>query len=86
MLSPLPVRLWAEPTAELTGSAGFRSAARFLRGAARQYALDEAGASLVEYGVALLVVVAVGAVAMGALGNAIRAQMTAACTILGGTC
>ena len=44
---------------------------------------DESGASMVEYGVALIVVVTVGVVAMSGLGTPTRAKVDAACTALG---
>lgn len=47
---------------------------------------DESGASMVEYGVALIVVVTVGVVAMNGLGGATAAKVSTACTTLGGTC
>ena len=50
---------------------------------------DEDGASMVEYGVALLVVVAVGVTAMTLLGGAVLLNVQDACTALGlaaGTC
>lgn len=38
--------------------------------------LDESGATLVEYGVALLVVIIVGATAIGALGTAVGNEIS----------
>ena len=39
--------------------------------------VDESGATLVEYGVALLVVIIVGATAIGALGTAVGNEISA---------
>ena len=47
---------------------------------------DESGASMVEYGVALLVIAAIGVGAMTILGNAVSANVTAACTALSVVC
>ena len=47
---------------------------------------DESGASMVEYGVAELVVAAIGAGAMTALGGPASASITAACATLGVPC
>jgi pilus assembly protein Flp/PilA len=52
----------------------------------RRFGQDQSGASLVEYGVALIVVVTVGLVAMQGLGNGTSAKVGSACSIVGGTC
>lgn len=46
---------------------------------------SESGASMVEYGVALLVVTAIGVTAMTVLGGLVDAQVDGAITTLGGT-
>lgn len=51
-----------------------------------RFCKEESGASMVEYGVALLVVAAIGATAMTTLGGAISTNLTAACTAIGVTC
>ena len=43
---------------------------------------SESGATLVEYGVALLVAISVGGMALVALGNQVDANMMAACATL----
>jgi len=47
---------------------------------------DESGASMVEYGVALLVVAALGVGAMTTLGGFVQANVEDACETFGGTC
>ena len=47
---------------------------------------DEDGASMVEYGVALLVVAAIGIGAMTILGGQVAANVTAACAAFGVIC
>lgn len=47
---------------------------------------SESGASMVEYGVALLVIAAIGVGAMTTLGGAVSANVTSACTALGVVC
>lgn len=47
---------------------------------------DEDGASMVEYGVALLVVAAIGVTAMSLLGGGVLTQVQTACSALGITC
>jgi pilus assembly protein Flp/PilA len=51
----------------------------------RRFRKDESGASMVEYGVALLVATAVGVTAMGALGTTVLGKVNGAITALGGT-
>jgi Flp pilus assembly pilin Flp len=48
----------------------------------RQFKSNEEGASMVEYGVALLVVVAVGVTLMNALGTNVAANVDEACETL----
>ena len=43
---------------------------------ARAFLLDRSGATLVEYGVALIVAIIVGASAISALGNAVGNEIT----------
>jgi Flp pilus assembly pilin Flp len=47
---------------------------------------DEDGASMVEYGVALLVVAAIGVTAMTLLGGAVLANVQTACAAFGIVC
>ena len=47
---------------------------------------EEAGASMVEYGVAVLVVAAIGAGAMTTLGGTASTSITSACAVLGAAC
>lgn len=47
---------------------------------------DESGASMVEYGVALLVVVAIGVTAMSVLGGGVYANIQTACAMFGLSC
>ncbi len=51
-----------------------------------RFLTDEDGASMVEYGVALLVVAAIGVTAMSLLGGAVLLNVQSACTALGITC
>ena len=50
----------------------------------RLFKSDESGASMVEYGVALLVVTGVGITFMTALGNETGSNVTAACAVVKG--
>jgi len=52
----------------------------------KSFCKDESGASMVEYGVALLVVSAIGVTAMSALGDGVAANVTTACSAIGTTC
>ncbi|MCK0104209.1 Flp family type IVb pilin [Pseudohalocynthiibacter sp. F2068] len=52
----------------------------------KSFCKDESGASMVEYGVALLVVSAIGVTAMTTLGGGVSANVTTACTAIGVTC
>ena len=52
----------------------------------RRFRKDESGASMVEYGVALLVIVAIGVGAMTILGDAVAANVTDACAALNVVC
>lgn len=47
---------------------------------------DEAGASMVEYGVALLVIIAIGTAGMTALGSAVFLGISDACSATGTSC
>jgi pilus assembly protein Flp/PilA len=51
-----------------------------------RFGKDESGASMVEYGVALLVVVAIGVGAMTTLGGGVATNVSTACTAIGVTC
>ena len=51
-----------------------------------RFCRDESGASMVEYGVAVLVVVAIGVGAMTVLGGTASTSIAAACTTLGVVC
>ena len=52
----------------------------------KRFIKDECGASMVEYGVALLVVTAIGVTAMGILGGGVAANVTLACGAIGVVC
>lgn len=52
----------------------------------KHFVKDECGASMVEYGVALLVVTAVGITAMQTLGSGTLTLVQGACTAVGTTC
>ena len=52
----------------------------------KQFIKDECGASMVEYGVALLVVTAIGVTAMTLLGGGVAANVTDACLAFGIVC
>ena len=52
----------------------------------KHFITDECGASMVEYGVALLVVSAIGVTAMGILGGGVAANVTTACGAIGVVC
>lgn len=47
---------------------------------------DEKGVTLVEYGIALTLAVAVGTGALAALGGAVDGEMDAACGVMSATC
>ncbi len=49
----------------------------------KHFVKDESGASMVEYGVALLVVVAIGVTLMTALGDGVAANVALACEAIG---
>lgn len=51
----------------------------------RLFKRDESGASMVEYGVALLVVTGVGVALMGTLGTETGSKVTAACAVVKGS-
>jgi pilus assembly protein Flp/PilA len=51
----------------------------------RLFKADESGASMVEYGIALLVVAAVGVGLMSAIGNATGDHVAAACAVVTST-
>ena len=51
----------------------------------KRFLKDECGAAMVEYGVALLVVAAIGAGAMSVLGDEVSENIEAACNSFGGT-
>ncbi|MGR3342114.1 MAG: Flp family type IVb pilin [Paracoccaceae bacterium] len=53
---------------------------------ASRFFQDESGASMVEYGLALLVVIAVGTAAMTLLGGAVVTQISNTCTVFGISC
>lgn len=55
-----------------------------LHTAINRFLKDESGASMVEYGVALLVVAAVGVTAMNTLGTVTQGAVSTACTAMGG--
>jgi Flp pilus assembly pilin Flp len=52
----------------------------------RVFRNDQAGASMVEYGIALLVVTAVGVTLMSAIGTKTGETVTDACEKIGGDC
>ena len=52
----------------------------------KKFAKDESGAAMVEYGVALMVVAAIGATAMSTLGGGVSANVTSACSAIGVVC
>ncbi len=54
-----------------------------LYSAYERFLTDEDGASMVEYGVALLVVAAIGVTAMSLLGGGVYANIQYTCTMLG---
>lgn len=51
-----------------------------------EFRADTSGASMVEYGVALLVVIAIGVTAMSVLGGGVYANVQSACVMFGLTC
>ena len=51
----------------------------------RRFLKDECGAAMVEYGVALLVVAAIGAGAMSVLGEEVSDNVESACDAFGGS-
>jgi pilus assembly protein Flp/PilA len=58
---------------------------KFLKSATR-FVKDESGAAIVEYGLALLVVGAIGTAAFTGLGTQTNTNVQAACTAIGATC
>jgi Flp pilus assembly pilin Flp len=52
----------------------------------RSFGKREDGASLVEYGIALIVVVTVGVAAMNGLGGGTKAKVSSACAVVSTTC
>ncbi len=59
----------------------------FLKKTLARLRKDEDGVTLVEYGIALTLAVAVGTIALGTLGDAVTTQMDDATACLnGGTC
>jgi len=52
----------------------------------KKFAKDESGAAIVEYGLALMVVAAIGATAFTTLGGQVNTNVSAACTAIGTTC
>ncbi len=50
--------------------------------ALRGFTKDESGASMVEYGLALLVVAGIGVTAMNALGTGTKGNVDAACSVV----
>ncbi|MEQ8254493.1 MULTISPECIES: Flp family type IVb pilin [Roseovarius] len=52
----------------------------------KKFAKDESGAAMVEYGVALMVIAAIGTTAMTALGDGVEANVSTACSAIGTTC
>ena len=52
----------------------------------KHFSKDECGASMVEYGVALMIVVTIGTTAMSVLGGGVSAQVTSACATIGTPC
>ena len=54
--------------------------------AMKHFITDECGASMVEYGVALMIVVTIGTTAMSVLGGGVSAQVTSACATIGTPC
>ena len=53
---------------------------------ASRFFQDETGASMVEYGIALFVIIAIGAAVMTLLGGAVASQISNTCTVLGFFC
>ncbi len=53
---------------------------------ASRFCQDEPGASMVEYGVALFVVIAVGPAAMTLLGGGVASHVSDACAAIGIAC
>lgn len=51
----------------------------------KRFLKSEKGASMVEYGVALLVVTAIGVTLMNTLGEEVEANVVDACNAVGGT-
>lgn len=56
-----------------------------LKKALRRFGRDEKGVTLVEYGIAITLAVAVGTAALSALSTAIEGEMTAATNCIDGT-
>ena len=52
----------------------------------KNFCKEESGASMVEYGVALLVVSAIGVTAMSTLGGGVATNVSTACTAIGVSC
>lgn len=52
----------------------------------QRFVKDDSGASMVEYGVALLVIVTIGTAAMVTLGGAVAANLTTACAVFNVVC
>lgn len=53
---------------------------------ASRFIKDETGASMVEYGIALFVVIAVGTAALTLLGGGVAGQISITCAALGLVC
>lgn len=52
----------------------------------KKFAKDESGAAIVEYGLALMVVAAIGATAFTTLGGQVNTNVSKACAAIGATC
>lgn len=48
----------------------------------RSFVAEQSGASMVEYGVALIVVVAIGVVAMNGLGGKVKSNVETSCSVI----